>query len=60
MSTMDELSPYFIESLIRIGGTEKIVIGDLTKVEMLSVEEERFVGVFTRQVEELLEQAEKK
>lgn len=59
MITMDELSPYFIESLIRIGETEKIVIEDLTKLEMPSVEEERFVGAFTQQVEELLERAEK-
>lgn len=59
MITMDELSPYFIESLIRIGETEKMVIEDLTKLEMPSVEEERFVGAFTQQVEELLERAEK-
>lgn len=57
--TTDELAAYFIESFIRIGDTEKIVIEDLTKIEMPSVKEDRFVRAFTRQVKELLKQAKK-
>ncbi len=56
----ENLEPCLIESFTKISETEKIVVEELTNFEMPPIENDMFVTAFTRQVGELLKQADRK